>query len=176
MKNKKYFTDTFIYALSFSIIVFLLWWIYLRPSNDTSYVWIKYLPFLNVFLNSLSAIFLVFGFFAIKKKKIEIHIKLMSLATLSSFFFLVSYLVYHYFHGDTKFIGEGTVRIIYFSILISHIILSIAMVPMLLMTLKNALTSQIERHIKWARWTFPIWLYVSITGVLIVVILKRFNY
>ncbi len=175
-KNNKNYIDTLIYSLSFVIVLFLVWYIYLKPEASTVYEWVVYLPYVNAFLNSLAALFLIFGYVAIKNGNVKFHIKFMSLATLSSTLFLVSYLSYHHFHGDTKFIAHGLIRPIYFFILISHILLSVALVPMALMTIYNAISMNFITHKKWAKWTFPVWLYVSVTGVVIVFILKIFNH
>ncbi len=173
--NKLSFTYTAIFTLSFFVVLFLFWFIYFKPEAQTAYEWTKLLPAVNATLNTLCSMFLVAGFVAVKKKKIKLHITLMSLATVISALFLVSYLTYHHFQGDTKFVAQGIVRPIYFAILISHIILSIIQVPMIFITLWNAFTSNVEKHMKWARFTFPIWLYVSVTGVLIFLFLKYLN-
>ena len=96
-------------------------------------------------------------------------------ATASSAFFLIGYVTYHYFHGDTKFTGLGWIRPVYFSILISHIGLSIVSLPLIFAALWFALTGQFHSHRRVARWTFPVWLYVSVTGVLVFVLLKSQN-
>ena len=97
-------------------------------------------------------------------------------ATFTSALFLVSYITYHHFHGDTKFVAVGTIRPIYFGILISHILLSAIQVPLILSTLYLALTRKFVKHKKIARITFPIWLYVSVTGVVIFIMLSQFNH
>ena len=174
--NKLSFAYTAIFTLSFVIVLFLFWFIYFKPEAQTVYEWTKLLPAVNATLNTLCSMFLVAGFIAVKKKNIKLHITLMSLATVVSALFLVSYLTYHHFQGDTKFVAQGIVRPIYFGILISHIILSIIQVPMIFITLWNAFTSNFEKHVKWARFTFPVWLYVSVTGVLIFLFLKYLNH
>ena len=88
--------------------------------------------------------------------------------------FLTSYLTYHYYHGDTKFLGQGVVRPFYFAILISHVILAIVIVPLVLITLLRALRGDFQRHRKIARWTLPLWLYVSVTGVIVYLMLYHF--
>ena len=137
--------------------------------------WINRLPALNALLNSLTTIFLISGIVFIKNNMAKWHIRSMLLATLTSAVFLISYITYHHFHGDTKFLAQGAVRTIYFIILISHILLSAVQVPLILSTLYLGLTKKYEKHRKVAKITFPIWLYVSITGVLIFVFLKWFN-
>ncbi len=173
--NKQSFAYTFIFSLSFLIIVFLFWFIYFKPEASASFSWVSSLPLVNAVLNSLCSLFLVGGYIAIKKRNIKLHIRLMSLATVVSALFLVSYLIYHHFQGDTKFIASGVIRVVYFIILISHIILSIVQVPMIFITLWNAFTNNFDRHVKWARYTFPVWLYVSVTGVLVYLFLNYLN-
>jgi putative membrane protein len=125
------------------------------------------LPALNASLNGLSAILLVAGYLFIRNKRIAYHRLCMGAAFTTSILFLVSYLYYHYHHGATRYPGVGAIRVLYFSILITHTILA-AFVPILAtITLYRALRSRFDRHRKIARWTLPIWLYVSITGVII---------
>lgn len=163
--------------LSFSVISFLVWLIYFKPAADLAgeVSWVSSLPALNAFLNTLTSIFLITGFIFIKKNKIDHHKKAMFFATGTSALFLISYIAYHHFHGDSKFIATGFVRTLYFGILISHILLSVVQVPLILSTLYLGLTQKFVRHKKVAKITFPIWLYVSVTGVLIFVMLRWFN-
>lgn len=134
---------------------------------------VKDLPALNALLNSISATLLIIGFILIKNKKIEAHRAVMFSAFVVSVAFLASYLVYHFQVGSVKFTGEGVWRPIYFSILISHTILAVFVPPMALITLFRGLTGRYESHRKIARWTLPIWLYVSVTGVLVYLMLYR---
>lgn len=165
-----------IILVSVAVLSFLIWLIYFKPgANPEGGTWINSLPVLNAFLNTLTSIFLVTGFAFIKQNNIEWHKRAMFAATGTSALFLLGYISYHHFHGDTKFIATGTIRVIYFSILISHIILSAVQVPLILSTLYLALTKKFVKHKKVARITFPIWLYVSVTGVMIFVILRWFN-
>lgn len=131
------------------------------------------LPGLNAILNSCSAICLVLGFLAIKNKKVETHKKFMGMALIFSTFFLISYLYYHYLVGHTVFPGTGIVKTIYLLILIPHIILAAVMVPLILTTFYFALKGNFTAHKKIARWTLPIWLYVSFTGILIYFMLYK---
>ncbi len=132
-----------------------------------SFIQLHYFPAMNASLNATSALLLLFGYFFIRSGKVFFHKVCMILATLVSSVFLVSYLYYHAHHGTTRFLGQGIIRIIYFSILISHTILAVVILPLILMTLYRALRNQFDRHKKIARWTFPLWLYVSITGVVV---------
>lgn len=163
--------------LSFAVLSFLVWLIYFKPaSGPEGGVWINSLPVLNAFLNTLTSIFLITGLAFIKQNKIDWHKRSMFLAVISSALFLVSYISYHYFHGDSKFVAVGIIRPIYFTILISHILFSVVQVPLILSTLYLAMTKKFVKHKKIARITFPIWLYVSVTGVLIFVLLRWFNF
>lgn len=132
------------------------------------------LPHLNALLNTTSAIFLITGYFFIKLGRIEAHKRCQITAVVTSTLFLVSYLTYHYYHGDTKFLGQGIVRPVYFAILITHVILAIVIVPLVLITLYRALRTDFLRHRRIARWTFPLWLYVSVTGVIVYLMLYHF--
>jgi putative membrane protein len=116
----------------------------------------------------MSALLLVTGFYFIKfKKDVNAHRFCMLSAFGVSILFLISYLTYHYFHGATRFLGQGIFRPVYFSILISHTFLAVVIVPLILITLSFAIRGNFEKHKKIARITFPLWLYVSVTGVLI---------
>lgn len=126
-----------------------------------------FLPALNAFLNSCSAILLICGYVMIRRRKIDFHRRFMTAAFITSILFLISYLTYHYTAGTTKFPGTGPIRVVYFTILITHTFLA-ALVPVLaIITLVRARSAQFERHKRIARWTLPIWLYVSVTGVII---------
>ncbi len=168
-----------IWALSLGlggvILVFLVWFIYFRTQAQTE-VNLTFLPAVNAILNTLTSILLILGFRAIRKGHKEKHIRLMISAGLTSAIFLVGYLLYHYFHGDTRFIGFGIKKYAYFFILITHIILSIVQVPLILATFSFAALGKFSAHKKIARITFPVWLYVSVTGVLVFLFLKFLNY
>ena len=125
------------------------------------------LPAVNACLNATSATFLIIGFLFIRRRQIKAHKVCMLGAVTTSTLFLTTYLTYHYYHGSTKFTGEGWERVIYFSILLTHTILATAIVPLVIITLRRALKDQFDRHARIARWTLPIWLYVSVTGVLV---------
>jgi uncharacterized membrane protein YozB (DUF420 family) len=129
------------------------------------------LPTVNAALNATSAVLLVTGYVFIRRKKVSAHKACMVGAFLVSTLFLGSYLYYHYHHGATPFPGTGWVRIVYFSILIPHTTLAAAIVPLALMTLYRAWREQFERHKRIARWTLPTWLFVSVTGVVIYLML-----
>ena len=123
------------------------------------------LPAVNATLNGISALLLFTGFLYIRNGRKKAHRACMVSAFTTSSLFLVSYLTYHFIHGSTSFTGQGWTRPVYFTILISHTILATAVVPLVLMTLRRAVKQQFDRHAALARWTLPVWLYVSISGV-----------
>lgn len=129
------------------------------------------LPTLNAFLNALSAGLLIRGYFLIRQGRRDEHKQSMLMAFTASVLFLISYLVYHYSVGSVRFQGEGAIRVVYFTILLSHTILAAAVAPMAIIVLRRALKDDFAGHRKLARITLPIWLYVSITGVVIYLML-----
>jgi uncharacterized membrane protein YozB (DUF420 family) len=131
------------------------------------------LPAVNASLNALSTVWLVTGWFFIRRREIERHRFCMLAAFVTSTLFLTSYLVYHANVGSVPFRGQGAIRTIYFAILVSHIVLAAVILPLALMTLSRALTRRFDRHRRIARWTLPIWLYVSVTGVVIYLMLYQ---
>jgi putative membrane protein len=163
-----------ILLLSAFITTFLIWLIYFKGRIEAP-VWVAYLPGANALFNSLSAVCLICGYINIRRGKRVVHMRFMVSATVFSTLFLVSYITYHYFHGDTKFPGQGWIRPVYFSILISHIMLSMVALPLILTTLWYAMRNQFRFHRAVARWTFPVWLYVSVTGVIVYFVLKSYT-
>ena len=131
------------------------------------------LPTLNAALNSLSAVFLLAGFFFIRSRNRGAHRVCMLSAFGCSILFLISYLIYHYQVGSVPFRGQGWIRPVYFAVLLTHTILAVAVVPLALITLNRALKQRFDAHRRIARWTFPIWLYVSVTGVVVYWMLYR---
>ncbi|MFQ5881889.1 MAG: DUF420 domain-containing protein [Candidatus Methylomirabilales bacterium] len=134
---------------------------------------ISVLPAVNAFLNGTSAVLLTVGYLFIRRKKVTGHKICMLTAFGFSCLFLVSYLIYHYQAGSTPFSGQGWVRSVYFPLLVSHVILAALIVPLVLITIYRALNDQFDRHMRIARWTLPIWLYVSVTGVIVYVMLYQ---
>jgi len=130
-------------------------------------------PVIDASLNGTSAVLLVVGRGFIKRGRMAAHRAVMIAALVSSSFFLVSYLYYHWHVGSVHFQGRGWSRPVYFSILISHTILAAAIVPMILITLSRALRERFDRHRAIARWTYPLWMYVSVTGVIVYLMLYR---
>ena len=134
------------------------------------------LPALNAALNAIAAVLLVIGYILIRKRKIAQHRLVMLSAFATSALFLTSYLVYHANVGSRPFPGQGPIRTIYLTILFTHVVLAAAILPMALITLNHALRQRFTRHVPIARWTLPIWLYVSVTGVIVYLMLYQIRW
>lgn len=135
---------------------------------------IQDLPLLNAVLNGSSTLLLAVGYYLIRNKKAKYHHRVMVAAFVLSCLFLVSYLVYHANVGSVKYSGQGGMRTLYFAVLITHTILAALVPPLAIITLVRAVRERFDRHMRLARWTLPIWLYVSFTGVVIYLMLYRF--
>jgi putative membrane protein len=155
--------------------LFLCWLVYYHSPADVTGTHLLFLPALNAVLNALSAIALVAGFCFIRAKRISRHRAAMFTAFVFSSLFLVTYIMNHALHGDMRFQGAGAVRQVYFPLLISHIALSVVALPMILITFFLSLSGRIPGHRRLARFTFPIWLYVSITGVIVYAMLAAYR-
>jgi uncharacterized membrane protein YozB (DUF420 family) len=131
------------------------------------------LPALNAALNGTAAVLLTAGYVAIRSGRQKLHEQCMLAALLTSALFLVSYVVYHYNTGSRPFPGQGPIRVVYFVILVTHVILAAVIVPLALLTARRGLRRQLDRHVRVARWTLPLWLYVSVTGVVIYLMLYQ---
>jgi putative membrane protein len=131
------------------------------------------LPALNATLNGISALFLTAGYILIRRGRTRLHKRCMLGALTTSALFLTSYVIYHANTGSRPFAGQGLVRGVYFAILITHVVLAAAILPLALATAARGLRSQFDSHVRIARWTLPIWLYVSVTGVVIYLMLYR---
>jgi len=129
------------------------------------------LPALNAALNATCAALLAAGWLAIRRRRVAVHRACMLAACVASALFLVSYVVYHAVSGSRPFGGQGWIRAVYFPILVSHVVLAAVMVPFVLTTVYRALSGQFDRHVPLARRTLPVWLYVSVTGVLVYLLL-----
>jgi uncharacterized membrane protein YozB (DUF420 family) len=134
---------------------------------------VRDLPTLNAILNATSAVLLATGYFFIRTGRRGRHQACMIAALVVSALFLTSYVVYHVQVGSVPFKGVGAIRTIYFTILITHVVLAIVIVPLVLMTVSRALSRRFDRHRAIARWTLPLWLYVSVTGVVVYLMLYR---
>ena len=131
------------------------------------------LPAVNATLNATSAIFLTTGYVFIRRGNSALHKRCMLAALTSSALFLTCYVIYHANTGSRPFPGTGVARLVYFTILISHVLLAVTILPLALMTASRGLRAQYERHVRIARWTLPLWLYVSVTGVVIYLMLYQ---
>jgi uncharacterized membrane protein YozB (DUF420 family) len=136
-------------------------------------VGISDLPALNATLNAVSAAFLLTGYILIRRGDRVLHKRCMLGALVASTLFLTSYVIYHANTGSRPFPGTGAVRLVYFAILITHVILAATILPLALVTVTRGLRSDFARHIRIARWTFPLWVYVSVTGVVIYLMLYQ---
>jgi putative membrane protein len=134
----------------------------------------SFLPGIHASLNALVAVILILALIAIKQKKILLHKRLMIAALICSFLFLLSYVIYHLTNEETRFGGEGSIRYVYFFLLITHVILAAVTLPFILFTFIRGITRQDERHRKMARWIYPLWLYVAISGPLCYLMLKPY--
>jgi len=129
---------------------------------------------INAVINSMVSILLISAYIAVRRKQYIAHRNLMYAAIISSVLFLVSYIAHHLLAGDTKFGGQGAIRYVYFFILITHIFLAAIILPFILFTAYRALTGEFVKHKKLARYTFPLWLYVSITGVVVYLLISPY--
>ena len=161
-----------ILAVSAAASLFLFWLIYKHPAADVSSAKLPFLPALNAVLNGLSATALLVGYVFIRARKIAAHRASMITAFIFSTLFLASYILHHYLHGDVRYPVQGALRSFYLPLLASHIILAIAALPLVLVTFFYSLSGRFPQHRKVARWTFPLWLYVSATGVITYVMLR----
>jgi putative membrane protein len=162
-------------ALSLAIPLVVALLLFLPGKNPDALGFnVRILPLINACINSTVTILLIAGFLFIKNKNIEWHKRVMLAAFVLSSLFLVSYVVYHYTAPETRYGGVGFMRYLYFFILITHILLATAIVPLSIFTIFRGLTRNYEQHKKIAKWTLPIWLYVSITGVLVYIMISPY--
>jgi len=164
-------------ALGISIVVFLLVVILNRrllPAPESIPNFVKYLPGLNAFINGTCSVLLLISLWAIRNKKIAVH-KTINLTTFGlSALFLISYVLFHYFIAETTFGGEGAIRTVYYTILVSHIILAAIVLPLILLSFYHALNGNFVRHKRIVRFSYPIWLYVTITGVVVYLLISPY--
>ncbi|MGB1307980.1 MAG: DUF420 domain-containing protein [Oceanihabitans sp.] len=135
---------------------------------------LSFLPPIYATINGFTAILLIIAFFAIKRKNIVLHENFMTTAVMSSAVFLILYMAYHMTSDSTKFGGEGAIKYVYYFVLITHILLSIIIIPFVLITYVRAITKDFERHKKIARITFPLWLYVAVSGVVVYLMISPY--
>jgi putative membrane protein len=164
-----------IIAISAAASLFLCWLVYYHAPTDVAGTHLLFLPALNAVLNGLAAVALVVGFGFIRAGRVPAHRTAMFVAFIFSSVFLVTYIANHALHGDMRFHGQGSVRPFYFGLLISHISLSVIALPLILITFFLSLTGRFPAHRRVARFTFPIWLYVSVTGVIVYAMLAWYR-
>lgn len=183
--NKSYLRFIYIVSIAVPALVAVLLF---SPLKFEMAEWVKYLPTLNAILNSTTSVLLIAAFFAIRAKKINLHRNLMLTSLALGALFLISYVLYHSTSESTVFgdidhngildedeaVTVGSSRVIYLSVLLSHIGFSIVVVPFVLMAFYYALSDQISRHKKIVKFTYPIWLYVSLTGVLVYLMIRPY--
>ncbi|MBL9023153.1 MAG: DUF420 domain-containing protein [Myxococcales bacterium] len=158
-------------VLSAGALAFLAYLLLIRQADGVG-ADLSFMPAVNACLNAASATALALGWVAIKRQRPDIHRALMVTAFAASSLFLIGYVTYHYAHGDTKYAGTGLMRTVYLVVLASHVLLSMGVVPLALTTFYFAWKKEHARHRKVAKFTLPIWLYVSVTGVLVYFLLR----
>jgi putative membrane protein len=161
-----------ILAISAAATVFLFWLIYVHPAADAASARFAFLPALNALLNGLSATALLIGYIFIRARRMAAHRAAMITAFGFSTLFLVSYILHHALHGDVRYPVHAALRSVYLPLLASHILLAMVALPLILATFFFSLSGRIPQHRKVARWTFPLWLYVSVTGVVTYAMLR----
>lgn len=164
-------SDKAIFRLVWGVSIFVFVVVVLLQSKIITWQvipeWVLFLPKLNALINGTCSVLLIASFYYIKKKDIKTHKKLNITTFILSSLFLVSYIIYHSTGTEAKFGGQGFIRPIYFFILITHIILAAAVLPLVLLSFYRGMKMQVEKHRKLVRWSFPIWLYVTVTGVIV---------
>ena len=168
-KEKKYNRWIVVLSIAIPLIVAALFGVKIPNVEPLSF-----LPPVYASINALTSMILVMAFMAIRNKKISLHKKLMQTAMIFSVMFLAMYVAYHMTSDPTKYEGEGFLKYAYYVILITHIVLSVVVIPFVLITYVRAITNNIERHKKIARITFPLWLYVAISGVLVYILISPY--
>lgn len=169
LDEKKYNKLIVILSVAVPLVVALLFGVKI-PNVEP----LTFLPPIYATINGFTALILIVAYWAIKRKKIVLHENLMTTAIWCSVVFLILYIAYHMTSDSTKFGGEGMVRYVYYFVLITHILLSIIVIPFVLITYVRALTNNFEKHKKIARITFPLWLYVAISGVIVYIMISPY--
>jgi len=173
--NKNKSVTKWVVLLSFVLVSVVAILYYIEPTSTINKEDIVFLPLLHAILNSLTALCLIGGAVAMKTKRNQkVHARFMVSAFVLSSLFLISYVIYHSLAPSTPYGGEGTMKLVYFVVLISHILLAIIVVPFVLLAFYFALTKQFSRHRKIVKWTLPIWLYVAISGVLVYIMISPY--
>jgi len=170
-KNNK--NERLVNALSIVIPIAVAFLIGIRTKIDLG-AWTKILPHVIGFLNTTTTLTLIAGFIFIRNKNIEMHRRMMTLSFIQGAFFLVLYILYHVSNASTSYGGEGIFKSIYYVLLVSHIALSVGVVWFVLRAVYYALSGQITKHKRIVKWTFPLWLYVSVTGVVVYLMISPY--
>lgn len=163
---------TRILILSAGAILFLVWILFFKVRTDVDPDALGFLPAVNALLNGLATTCIVSGFIAIKLGRRRVHMTFMITAVALSVIFLVSYITYHNIHGNTEFLTQGFIRYLYFFVLFSHIGCTVFALPLIMTAVFFAATRRFELHKKVVKYTLPVWLYVSVTGVIIYFLLE----
>ncbi|MEY3678158.1 MAG: hypothetical protein RI924_299 [Bacteroidota bacterium] len=164
-------------VMAVSVVVFAVVVILNRkiiPVTIPTPEFVYFLPKLNALINASCSVLLMLSLYQIRQKNIDRHKRLNILTFLLSSVFLVSYIIFHYFVKETTYGGEGLIRYIYYFILITHIVLAALVLPLVLLSFNTGLKLEVEKHRKLVRWTFPIWLYVTITGVIVYLMISPY--
>lgn len=164
----------FVFIITFIIIVLIGILSYLPGFQGELPTWVMRLPLINAILNSFTFLFLICALIAILRKNVTVHQRLIYGAFTTTLFFLFTYVTYHSLAPSTSFGGEGTIAIIYYFILITHIVFAAIIVPLALSSFFSGLKNEVPRHKKWVRWTMPLWLYVSLSGVLVYILISPY--
>ena len=168
-KVKKYTPWVWILSISIPVVVAILFLIKIPNVKP-----LTFLPPVYAFINAITAVFLTIAYVAIKRKKIILHERLMKISIALSVIFLVMYVAYHMTSDPTPYGGEGIIRSVYYFILISHVLLSIGIIPLVLVTYVRAISKLFADHKKIARYTFPIWMYIAVTGVIVYLMISPY--
>lgn len=169
--DRKFLTLIAVLSVAIPVVVAIL---FFMPKSGESQVDVSFLPTLHALLNSGTAIALIVGYYFIKRNNVKGHRAAMLTAFGLSSVFLVSYVTYHFLGERTIYGGEGVLKYTYYFILLTHIVLAIAIVPLVLLSVYFGITNQLAKHRRISKWTFPIWLYVAITGVLVYLMISPY--
>ncbi|WP_276498240.1 DUF420 domain-containing protein [Pontibacter litorisediminis] len=170
-RDRKFLTLIAVLSVAIPVVVALL---FFMPKSGVANVDVSYLPGFHATLNSLTAVSLVIGYTLVKRGNTRGHRAAMLFAFGLSAIFLVSYVTYHFLGERTIYGGEGLLKYFYYFILLTHIVLAIVIVPLVLLSVYYGITNQLKRHRRISKWTFPIWLYVAVTGVLVYLLISPY--
>lgn len=173
VRQRNYTPLVIVLSVAINLVVAIL---FFMPgyTGDLSHVNLKLLPMMNAIFNTFTTIFLIGAWRAILKRKVEQHRRWIYAAMGSTTLFLLTYVTYHYLAESTRYGGEGPMRYVYLFVLLTHVVLAIVIVPMALFSVARGLNMQVAAHRRIAKWTMPLWLYVSITGVLVYLMIRPY--